>query len=67
MTTLTPGTVYYYRGFAAPFQQYTITSIVKDKIYTTESSAGMNNEMYKWFRVADFNRYIAEGLIIIIS
>lgn len=66
MTTLTIGATYYYRGFAAPFQRYTIINIIKDKIYTTESSAGMNNEMTKWFRLADFNRWIKEGLIIIV-
>ena len=65
--TIIVGTQYYYKGFGAPFQIYTITSIVKDKLYTTESSAGMNNEMYKWFNKVDFESWINKGLVIIVT
>lgn len=61
------GTQYYYKGFAAPFQIYSITRIVNNKLYTTESSAGVNNEMNKWFNLVDFKDMINRGLILLVD
>jgi hypothetical protein len=63
---ITVGTKYYYKGFGAPFQIYTIESIVKNKLYTTESSAGMNNNMNKWFNLQDFLGWIKRGEVILV-
>lgn len=69
------GTIYYYKGFGAPFQRYTITKIepiynnhyAQTRVHTTESSGGVNNEMYKWFNLTDFEKWIWEGKIVILE
>ena len=67
------GTKYYYKGFGAPFQRYTITKIepiynnhyAQTRVHTTESSGGVNNEMYKWFNLTDFEAMLKRGQIFI--
>lgn len=67
------GTKYYYKGFGAPFQTYEITRIepiynnsyAQTRLHTTESSAGVNNEMDKWFNLTDFEAMLKRGQIFI--